>query len=296
MKVKTILLYLTAMQTVISCSGQTQDMIRFGLIADIQYADAETANNRYYRNSLAKLEECVAELNAVGVQFTVNLGDLTDRDVPHNLDAVLARLGKLDAPLYNTSGNHDYGGVTDNEWLYRRLGMPAEYYSFGDGGWRFIILNTNEISEYAADTTEEKAELAAIRQKLAEEGRSYAGYNGGISREQMSWLERGLELSRRESENVLIFSHHPLCGPTGLTALNDSEIIELISRYGDTVKAVIGGHHHAGACATHLNIPYITTEGMVETETANAFGIVTIHRDRIVLEGRGRTKSHTIAL
>lgn len=38
------------------------------------------------------------------------------------------------------------------------------------------------------------------------------------------------------------------------------------------------------------------TEGMIETETENAYGMVTIYPDKIELEGKGRTQSHSISL
>lgn len=55
-------------------------LIVFGLIADTQYADCESGKTRFYRNSLAKLHESIDYFNNQKVQFTVNLGDIIDRD------------------------------------------------------------------------------------------------------------------------------------------------------------------------------------------------------------------------
>lgn len=270
-------------------------LFEFGLIADIQYADANPANNRYYRNSLAKLEACVADLNSRGVDFTVNLGDLTDKDTQLSLPPVLTRLNVLDAPVYNTSGNHDYDSIPSNAWLYTQMGMPAEYYSFVHQGWRFIILNTNEISSYGSDTPTEQAEFTALRQLLSAQGRPYASYNGGVSQTQLEWLENQLIAARAASQKTLVFSHHPLYGPNGLLALNDREIVAVLMGYTDTVKGVVGGHHHSGHYGEYSGLPFITTEGMIETADTNAYGIVTIYPDdRIELWGVGRTRSHTI--
>ncbi len=278
-------------------TNQEEQIIRFGIIADIQYCDCEPAGNRFYRNSLQKLEACVDELNREQVQFTVNLGDLTDRDTPRQLDSVLTRLNKLNATIYNLTGNHDYGGLENNE-LYKRLNMPDAYYSFRKGEWCFIILNTNEISSYShIKGTEKEAELTEMLQKIKEEKRSNgATYNGGISQKQMQWLEEELKKAEQNTLKTLVFSHHPLYGVKGLTAWNDLEIIELLSKYAGTVKGVISGHHHAGAFGVYKEIPFITAEGMVETETTNAYGIVTICPDKIAFQGAGRTKSHTIIL
>ncbi len=279
-------------------SGTDRDaLVKFGIIADIQYCDCDTRGSRYYRNSLQKLEEGVVNLNRAEVQFTVNLGDLVDRDTPKNMDSILVRLDKLNAPVFNLTGNHDYEGVQDNNQLYRQLGMPGEYYSFSQGDWRFIMLNTNEIASYAnVAGTEKEEELELLLQKIAEEDRpNGAEYNGGISEKQLKWLEEELEKSRQESMNTLIFTHHPLYGVKGLTALNDLQVIELLSRY-PIVKGVISGHHHAGAFGEYKGIPFITIEGMVETETTNAYGIVTLFPDKIEIKGAGRTTSRTIPL
>lgn len=272
-------------------------IIRFGIIADIQYCDCDTRGSRYYRDVLKKLDACVTDLNNEQVQFTINLGDLVDRNTPNNLEAVTSRLDKLNNTVYNLTGNHDYENV-QNDQLYKLLHMPAEgYYSFRKGNWNFIMLNTNEIASYAnIKGTDKEPEFSEMMRKIKEEKRSNgASYNGGISKKQMEWLEQELQTSERNAVNTLIFSHHPLYGIKGLTALNDLEIIELLSNYS-TVKGVISGHHHSGAYGIYKNIPYITTEGMIETETTTAYGIVTIYPDKIELLGKGRTKPHTILL
>lgn len=284
-----------AVAVIQSTEGSGIAAFSFGLIADIQYADTGTANNRYYRKSLQKLEECVEDLNSRQVAFTVNLGDLVDRDTPENLGAVLARLNGLDSVLHNTTGNHDYGNVSDNAALYARLGMPAAYYSFTLPGWRFIMLDTNEISEYANPTAAGLAELERLRQAMKAAGRRYAPYNGGISAGQMEWLERELQKSAGESVNTVVFSHHPLYGPDGLTALNGPEIADLLSEYAATVRCAFAGHHHPGAYGVWGGIPYITIEGMVETEE-NAYATVTVYPDKIEIRGKGRARSHTVPL
>ncbi len=176
-------------------------VIKFGLIADIQYPD-KPDTGRYYRMSLEKLEESVAKK----VRFTVNLGDLVDEDTPKNLGGVLTRLNVLDSVVYNTTGNHDYGKVTDNTALYEQLDMPAEYYSFTAPGWRFIMLNTNEISEYANPTPEETVEFGEMRQKMQQTGRRYASYNGGISRKQRTWREGVRSLLEPMQEDASMYS------------------------------------------------------------------------------------------
>jgi len=280
-----------------ACTQKPPETICFGLIADIQYCDCETRGSRFYQNSLTKLDICIADLNQRKVQFTVNLGDLVDRNTPDNLEAVLIHLNKLDNKVYNTTGNHDYGGITDNEILYTQLGMPASYYSFKQGKWRFIMLNTNEVASYANIAgTPLESELEVMKEQITlSDRKNGASYNGGISREQMDWLRDELESAQKKKENVVVFSHHPLYAAPGLTALNDLEILKVLSSF-PCVKVGISGHHHPGDFGTYKNIPFITTEGMIETENDNAYGIVEITADQIILTGKGRTRSYTLPI
>lgn len=291
------ILTLCVLNGIVTAQEIKRPILKFGIIADIQYCDCETSGSRFYRNSLNKLDKCVEELNRQSVDFSINLGDLVDRDTESNLDSVLVRLKKLNATVYNTTGNHDYGGIKNNQNLYNKLDMPAAYYSFDKSGWMFIMLNTNEIASYAnIEGTELAEELTQMKETIESEGRSNgANYNGGISKNQMQWLKGELDKSIKEGKSVIIFTHHPLSGIKGLTALNDKEIIELISKY-PSVKCVISGHHHTGAFDIQHNIPLITSEGMIETENQNAFGIVEIYSDKIILKGYDRSKSYTISL
>ena len=273
-----------------------EPVFRFGLMADIQYADAESGGSRFYRNSLKKAKEAVDSLNCRKVKFTINLGDVTDRNF-EDLDSILFYLGHLKHKLFNTTGNHDYKGVKDNQLLYKKLGMPSEYYFFKKKNWAFILLNTNEIAYYSNIAgTEKEQELTNLSEQIRLTGGIQgARWNGGISSEQLEWLDRLLEKCRKSGKKVLIFTHHPLYPETAFVALNYMEILNVISKY-DCVKAIFCGHHHTGGFAYYKDIPVVTVEGMIETEDKNAYGIVGIYKDKIVLEGKGRMTSRELKL
>lgn len=277
-------------------SQDTSPLIRFGLIADIQYGDCDTHGDRYYRNSLEKLTSCIDSLNEEKVQFTINLGDIVDRS-PADIDPVVDLLKKLDAPVFHTTGNHDYKGFTNNGDLFNKLDMPAEYYSFKKGDWLFIMLNTNEIASYSnIKGTWKEAELPVMQDRIKSSKRNNdQDWNGGISSKQLQWLKDQLQEAQKNGMKVLVLSHNPIYPATEFTALNDQEILDTIADFS-CVKCVISGHHHTGAFAYYKNIPCITTEGMIETESKNAFGVVDIYENGLVLTGYGRTKSYTIPL
>ena len=230
-------------------------IIKFGLFADTQYADCPSQNTRYYREALQKLDTCIEYFNRQEVQFTINLGDITDRK-NSDLEVIKQHLSQLNHKIYHLTGNHDYKDITNNSVLYKQLSMPSEYYSFKKGDWVFIMLNTNEIASYAniAGTPKEKKGLS-----------------------------------------VLIFSHHPLYPQSDFSALNGNEIVDTLSKYS-CIKAAFSGHHHAGAFGYYKNIPLITLEGMVETENQNAYAIVEISQDHLLVKGQGRASSYSFKL
>jgi manganese-dependent ADP-ribose/CDP-alcohol diphosphatase len=275
-------------------SQSARPLVRFGLIADIQYGDLNTRGTRFYRGSIAKLDSSVKDLNRQQVQFTINLGDIVDK-APRDLDTVLQSLKRLDKPVHHAVGNHDYSGVTDNEALYKKLGMPDEYYSFKKKKWRFVFLNTNEVSSYAnvSGTWKEKELTDMFAVIKANKGKNATDYNGGISSKQVQWLEQVLKKAEKKGEKVLIFSHHPFSCAEGLTVLNDKAVLAMIAQY-KSVKALIAGHHHAGGFCYEAGLPCIIAEGMVETGDKNAYGVVELYTDKLVLTGYGRMTSRVI--
>lgn len=164
----------------------TSSIIKFGLFADTQYADCPSQNTRYYREALQKLDTCIEYFNRQEVQFTINLGDITDRK-NSDLEVIKQHLSQLNHKIYHLTGNHDYKDITNNSVLYKQLDMPSEYYSFKKGDWVFIMLNTNEIASYAniAGTPKEN-EWNRMQEQIKQIKGKYAyEWNGGISEKQM---------------------------------------------------------------------------------------------------------------
>ncbi|WP_104382863.1 metallophosphoesterase [Sphingobacterium sp. HMA12] len=274
--------------------GQGQSLVRIGLIADPQYADKDSRGSRFYRNSLVKLDAAVVAINKEDVDFTVMLGDLVDvgtKDLP----PAIQQLDKLKKPVYNILGNHDYVDVEDGADLYKAYKMPAPYYTVAKGEWLFILLNTNELAEYAttAGSGQRQAwQLLNDRLKTAKRSNDQP-WNGGVSTKQLKWLRKQLHNAQSTSKKVIVFTHHPLYPENGLEALNNRDILTLIEKY-PVVKAVISGHHHPGNFATYKGIPMITLEGMIETDSQNAFGILELGANQLSLHGEGRMTSRKI--
>lgn len=268
-------------------------ILKFGLFADAQYADCPPGNMRFYRETLPKLDTCINYFNREKVQFTIQLGDLIDRE-NSDLDSVKLYLSRLNQKIYHITGNHDYKQVAGDPSIYKQLNMPSQYYSFKKKNWVFIMLNTNDISTYTdIKGTEKEQELADMQeQNRRAGGKQGHSWNGGVGKEQMKWLDHLLAQCEKKGNHALIFTHHPLYPPSEFTALNPTAILQTISAY-TCVKAVFSGHHHAGAFGFYKGIPMITHEGMVETEKQNAYSVVEITPDSIRIKGHGRASSHS---
>ncbi len=63
----------------VGCTASKPSIARFGIVSDCHYADKNSANSRYYRESLAKLAECVEVMNKQEVDFLIELGDFIDK-------------------------------------------------------------------------------------------------------------------------------------------------------------------------------------------------------------------------
>jgi len=86
---------------------EQKPLFSFGLIADVQYCDCDPAGNRYFRSSLAKLEEAMISFRIDSPAFVVNLGDMIEKDFA-SYKAVYNILDTAGFKIYHTTGNHDY--------------------------------------------------------------------------------------------------------------------------------------------------------------------------------------------
>ena len=60
------------------------------------------------------------------------------------------------------------------------------------------------------------------------------------------------------------------------------------------VKIWLNGHNHAGNYGKFEGIHFVNFKGMVDTETENAFSILTFFNNRIEIEGFGREKNRIL--
>ena len=299
-------------------------MIRFGAIADVQYADRDDAIGRSYRASIGKFLDAAGAFAAEKVPFVLQLGDATDGGLKNYLavQELLDVSEKAGVVWRHTLGNHDWG-VPDE----RKKSVPADfnagnngYYDFtvvdpddATNRWRFVVLNGNEISEYAASTDAERAEAKRLREaSRLPSGDLPASWNGAVSDAQLRWLDERLADAEKNGEKAIVCSHFPLYAQSGsldrrgaaakllnldvyfaalgVSTWNGPAILEILDRHS-CVKAFFAGHLHEGGFGVRKNVAHVTFRGVVEARP-NAFAFVELRSDRIIVDGRGDQPSY----
>ena len=289
-------------------------MLRIGIITDIQYGDLDAVKNRDYRASAPKFLQAAGALEEAGVDAVFHLGDAFDRDW-NNLTAVSELLRLIRKPFYNLLGNHDYL-VSDDKKLeigkYLLIPDPRGYYSFtmtdSESGdvWRFLFLNGNEISLYAAKNDEERTFAEKVRETYKLTGGELPElWNGAMTDTQFEWIDAELADAGRKGESVIICSHFPLFsqggsksitssiplakifpvyyGKMGCSQWNADRLLEIMDSYPDLIKGYWAGHLHAGAYGVRNGVPHITFQGMVETNP-NAWAVMELKDGKAALQ------------
>lgn len=274
----------------------------FGILADIQYSDEETRGERRYRESLGKLEKCIADWNEQNLAFAINLGDVIDgNETPEatrrDFETILDEFAALRVESYHVLGNHCL--ALGRQSLLLDLIMPASYYDFARDGWRLIILDSTDISTYG--WPEENANYRAAKALLEKHGKlpAFRPWGGALGPGQLAWLESSLEQAGQRGERVMVFSHMPLLveasGPEGVL-WNAPEVLKLLEDSG-RVAAFFGGHHHSGGYFLKNGIHHVTIQGMVEAPAGgNAYAIVKVFKNKLVIDGTGAVPDRTLKL
>lgn len=272
-------------------------LLSFGLLTDVQYADAEPAGERHYRESILKLKAAAADLATQKLPFSLHLGDVIDREFT-SFAGILPHFEGLGHPVRHLLGNHDFS-VRDGEKgkVVSLLGMPGDYYAFTASDVRFVMLDTNEVSTYKYPRGSAKdLESKEVLQKIAAAKPNNAvKWNGGVSQAQLAWLTHELTAADAAKQPVIVCSHHPLLPAEGHQAWNNREILAAIEGH-PSVRACFSGHNHAGAEATHKGIPCITFKSILHQPAVTAYSVVRLFENRLQIDGRGRETPRVIPL
>ncbi len=250
--------------------------VRFGLVADLHYADTDDRGGRRFRAAAGRLEELVRRWNADPPDFLIELGDFKDQDPAPEPARTRAFLDRVEAvfrgfrgPVYHVLGNHDTDSLTRGEFLgaVRNAGQPAEArYSFDAGGAHFIVLDGNWRSDGQP-------------------------YNRGdfdwkdtrLPDAQLRWLAAELAAS---AGPVIVFCHQRLdLDGDPHTARNAADARRILEACGRVV-AVFQGHDHRGDTRTVNGIVYYTLKALVEAADGESCSATAVYRDgRLTVTG-----------
>ncbi|XP_074410954.1 manganese-dependent ADP-ribose/CDP-alcohol diphosphatase isoform X2 [Zonotrichia albicollis] len=270
---------------------QAAPRLAFGVIADIQFADAEDGydfggcRRRYYRHSLRLLREAVWEWAAESppINFVLQLGDSIDGqnarrgEAESALQQVLEVLGQLSVPVHHAWGNHELYNFSRarlvHTGLYSRPAGgsdgPADrechaYHCSLAPRLRLVVLDSYDASTLGVDPGSPRYQesLRVLREKNTND-----------------------DLNNPEAHVPI----HP-CASNGVClAWNYEAALSVIHRHR-CVVCVLAGHLHDGAYCQDLHgVHHLTLEGLIETPPdSNAFATVHVYEDKMVLKGRGR--------
>lgn len=275
--------------------GAAGEGFEIGLVADAQYADIEAKGTRFYRKSVERLGAAVEHFNGRSLAFCVHLGDLIDREWK-SFDEIIRPLARSRQRWHQLLGNHDFD-VLDAEKarVPLKMGMAWRYGSFDHGAFRFVVLDTNDVSTYAhtegsKERAAAEAELARITAAKLPQAKPW---NGALGAAQLAWFERTCDEASAAQKKVIVFAHHPVFPANPHNVWNADDVLALIDRQPNVV-AWLNGHNHAGAMGERGGVPFLTLRGMVETADTSAFATARILPDRIVLTGHGREPSREL--
>jgi 3',5'-cyclic AMP phosphodiesterase CpdA len=277
--------------------AQGAPLFRFGVLADPQYAPVPPRRARFYSHSLWKLSDAIEFFNGQDLQFVVTLGDIIDRHW-ESYDHILPIYDGLKHPYFFLLGNHDFEVAPDYlPSVLRVTGLKRAYYDFTGGGYRFVVLDGNEISLFA--NTKDSANygmavtrLAALTAANAPNAQSW---NGGMSEDQFAWLKQTLDQAEARGEKIILFSHYPVYPMNEHNIWDDQRLVDLVSRYQNFV-AFMNGHNHAGNYGSIGGKHFLNFKGMVETPAQTAYAVVEVYPDRLEVRGYGLEESRTLRI
>jgi 3',5'-cyclic AMP phosphodiesterase CpdA len=170
--------------------------------------------------------------------------------------------------------------------------MPARYHSWVTKGWRFVVLDGNDLSLYAyAEGSPRHDESVAYHEALDPPPPTWCG---AVGTEQLAWLEAELAQADAQGEAVVVLCHFPVLGVPGRALWNAEEVLAVLDRH-PSVVAWLNGHDHAGGHVEREGVHHLTFRGMVDTGE-NAFALVELDAGRLRVRGFGREPDRDLAL
>ena len=261
--------------------------VKFGAIADMQYADKEDGwdysgtKRRRYRRTLSVLKRAIRRWKSAGdVRYVVNLGDMTDswnvraNHTKSSQAAVMAPILNSGFEWIHQVGNHE---------LYNHCGMdgrgvlpdtakalPSQVHVTGSPfvfvnlfSYAFSVLctadNTAAARQFLMDRNKNLAQgdmrpgASAWLDGMEGDSRRFSPLNGGVGTRQVQWLRDVFHHARSHGQYVIMTTHvpfHPSTTSKDNLLWDFKRIMQIVTDDGGgVVVLVLAGHDHAGGFA-----------------------------------------------
>jgi len=226
-------------------------------LADMHLANRNEDLNQFQTGFIADANQQISKIQAAGKKvYALTLGDLTWETYWYSNNFILPKyvreIAKLNAPVFNTIGNHDNDPYFASDWLsenaYRRILGPT-YYSFNIGQVHYIVLDNIEYINVGG----------------ANGNIGSRNYNAKLAEQQIEWLKKDLE-TVDPSTPIILATHIQLHNAPaangslpGFRMSNGQQLVDLFARFKHV--HVLTGH-------THVNYRVVRNDRFMEHNTA----------------------------
>jgi 3',5'-cyclic AMP phosphodiesterase CpdA len=264
---------------------RSQPVLRIAHITDVHLKndlDAPAKFTRCLHHIQHQSPKVDMILNGGDIVFDMNKENITAIDAQWQLWHSIIK-NECSIPIHYCIGNHDIWWLENSrqdvfygkEYALNQLQMPLPYYSFNNGNWKFIVLDSVHLD---IDGT---------------------WYIGKLGDAQFAWLKQQLD-STSANMPVCILSHIPILTATlmveddivnkweflgGDMHTDVAKIINLFNNYPQ-VKLCLSGHIHLRDKVTYNNKTYICNGAVSgawwqgnKRETVPGYGLLDLYAD-----------------
>ena len=238
--------------------------VRVGLVTDMHYADKPAGGTRHYRETLDKLAVAAEQMQADRPDLMVELGDLIDSADSLTVEKEhLRRINQeflaLPGEKHYVLGNHCVHTLRKEEFL-EGVGQEKSYYSFDQGGFHFVVLDS------------------CFRSDGEPYGRkNFDWKDPNIPQLELEWLQADLAETEKKT---IVFAHQRLDEAGKHSVKNAAQVRRVLEDSGK-VLAVLQGHSHKNDYQQIAGIHYVVLVAMVEGSGAenNAYTTMDLFED-----------------
>lgn len=226
-------------------------------LADMHLANRNDDLTQFQTGFIADANQQIAQVKSEGKKvYALTLGDLTWETYWYSnsfmLPEYVKEISKLNAPVFNTIGNHDNDPYFASDWLsenaYRRILGPT-YYSFNIGQVHYIVLDNIEYIN-----------SGGINGSIGSRN-----YNAKVVEQQIDWLKKDLAMVNPSTPIILathIQLHNAPASNGSLPSFRMSNGQQLVDLFAGFEQVhVLTGH-------THINNNVVRNERFMEHNTA----------------------------